>query len=118
MSWLPFITRAHHEDVVQRLEKQLADVQAERKAYLDTLAQMGFGVKFFAPEEKPEAEVEETPEKHAASPTVPITRMRPSAIMRSMDAKKQREYDEKMHIRRKEEVIAGVAAIIDGTLPA
>src|SRR6185312_7372858 len=114
----PFITRSHHEDVVQRLEKQLADVQAERKAYLDTLAQMGFGVKFFATEDKPEVEIDDEPEqKTATSPTVPITRMRPSAIMRSMDAKKQREYETKLGQQRKDEVLAGVAAIIDGSLP-
>jgi hypothetical protein len=43
--------------------------------------------------------------------------MRPSQIMRTMDAKKQREYELKMGQQRKEEVIAGVNAIIGDTLP-
>ena len=115
----PFITRSHHEDVVGRLEKQLADVQAERKAYLDTLAQLGFGVKFFAKDEAPEAQPEPETSKQptTASPTVPLSRLRPSAIMRSMDAKKQREYEHKMGVQRKDQILSEVNAIIGDTLP-
>lgn len=113
---LPFISRAHHEDVVSELRRQLAEKEAERKLYLDILAQMGYGVRFFSKDSAPAAEIEPEPEQTetAQSPEVPLSAMRPSAIMRQQTIKKAREYDQKRNLYRKAEVLDGVAAIIKG----
>lgn len=113
---LPFIYRGHHEDVVAELRRQLAEKEAERKLYLDLLGQMGWGVKFFGENAQPatEEQTEETEQPRAAhSPDVPLSAMRPSAIMRQQSIRKAREYEDKLSMYRKAAVLDSVAAIIN-----
>jgi hypothetical protein len=44
----PFVTRSHHEEVVELLRAQLERTELERRSYLDRLAAAGLGGAFFA----------------------------------------------------------------------
>jgi hypothetical protein len=113
----PFVTLSHHEEMVSELRGQIAEKESERQKYLDILAQMGWGVKIFGTEDQPETE--ETPEAaqtSSSTPTVPLSRMRPSQAARVITAQKQRQYDEKIKTVRKTAVLDSVAAIINGEL--
>lgn len=114
----PFVTLSHHEEMVSELRGQIAEKESERQKYLDLLAQMGWGVKIFGADDQPEAEEipEETQHQASSTPTVPLSRMRPSQAARVITARKQREYDEKINTVRRAAVLDGVAAIIGGEL--
>ncbi|HEV7522999.1 MAG TPA: hypothetical protein VGP89_17995 [Candidatus Angelobacter sp.] len=115
MRYFPFVTRSHHEDMVAELRSQLAAKESERQKFIDILAQMGWGVKVFGSDDQPE--IEETPEQaQASTPTVPLSRMRPSQAARVISHQKQRDYDEKLKTVRRDEVLQGVAAIIGDKL--
>lgn len=43
----PFVTRSHHDEVVELLRAQLDRVEMERRSYLDRLAAVGLGGAFF-----------------------------------------------------------------------
>jgi hypothetical protein len=43
----PFVTRSHHEEVVELLRAQMDRVEMERRFYLDRLATVGLGGAFF-----------------------------------------------------------------------
>jgi hypothetical protein len=111
----PFVTRSHHEDMIAELRSQLSQKESERQKFIDILAQMGWGVKVFGTDDEPQ--IEETPETVApatSTPTVPLSRMRPSQAARVKSAEMQRRYDEKTRTIRKNAVIESVAAIIGG----
>lgn len=113
----PFITLRHHEDMIAELRSQLAEKESERQKYIDILAQMGWGVKVFGSDDEPQ--IEETPEQTApatSTPTVPLSRMRPSQAARVKSGELQRRYDEKTRMTRKTAVLDTVAAIIGDQL--
>jgi hypothetical protein len=112
----PFVALSHHEEMVAELRSQLAEKESERQKYIDILAQMGWGVKVFGADEQPEIEETPAPEKASSTPTIPLSRMRPSQAARVISQKKQREYDEKIKTNRKAVVLEGVAAIIGDQL--
>lgn len=111
---LPFISRSHHEDVVAELRRQLAEKESERKLYLDLLGQMGYGVKFFGQDAPAEQAEDQEQAGTVHSPDVPLSAMRPSAIMRQQTIKKAREFEDKRNLYRKAAVIDEVAAIVNG----
>lgn len=113
----PFVTRSHHEEMVAELRSQIAEKESERQKYIDILAQMGWGVKVFGADDEPQ--IEETPEQPktvSTTPTVPLSRLRPSQAARVITAQKQREYDEKIKTNRRTAVLENVAAIVNGQL--
>lgn len=112
----PFVTLSHHTEMVAELRSQIAEKESERQKYIDILAQMGWGVKVFGVDEEPEIEETPAPAQTSSTPTVPLSRMRPSQAARVITAQKQREYDEKLKTHRRAEVLHGVAAIIGDKL--
>lgn len=115
MKRFPFVTLSHHEEMVAELRGQIAEKESERQKYIDILAQMGWGVKVFGSDDQ--SEIEETQEQaQNTTPTVPLSRMRPSQAARVKSAQLARAYDEKIKAHRKTEVLQGVAAIINGKL--
>lgn len=115
MKRFPFVTLSHHEEMVAELRGQIAEKESERQKYIDILAQMGWGVKVFGSDDQPE--IEETPEQaQSSTPTVPLSRMRPSQAARVKSAQLARAYDEKIRNGRKSAILDGVAAIVNGQL--
>ena len=115
MRW-PWISRLHHEELVTELRRQLAQKEDECRRYLNLLG--GFGTRIFnADDPEPESKAEEQSEEIVQqSPLIPVGSMRPSQIMRTMDRKAEAEYQKKMGMIRRAEVMASVGAVIGDKL--
>jgi hypothetical protein len=57
----PFVTRSHHDEVVELLRAQLERTELERRSYLDRLALAGLGGAFFSVAATPAAIEDNTP---------------------------------------------------------
>jgi hypothetical protein len=57
----PFVTRSHHDEVVELLRAQLERTELERRSYLDRLATAGLGGAFFSASATPAAAEDNTP---------------------------------------------------------
>lgn len=78
----PFVTRSHHEEVVELLRAQLERTELERRSYLDRLATAGLGGAFFAtPAVAAAAEDSSTPEPEmSVEEQIRAYRRRPSRM--------------------------------------
>lgn len=95
----PFVTRAHHEEVVALLRDRLAEIELERRAYLDRLASVGLGGPLFSvPPPEPEVsapQAAEAPEAIDEDYLIRAYRTRPShmaaAVTRMLRRRKSQD---------------------------
>ncbi len=79
----PFVTRAHHDEVVRLMREQLDRAEQERRTYLDRLGAAGLGGAFFSEpvEAAPQSAIEEIEDAEALEDRrLEALRRRPSAL--------------------------------------